>query len=320
VNDTGTELACSLLADGTLELRADVWTESQVRHWLPSLPAAVADEPRARIDVSLQTAPPGAPSVQADLVLGPIEAALFASGKGIALHARNSALSGTIDFTNLSAALHVTPNAARPEPRNAAVFSALTLSAAFLLNRMRRALLHAAAVVAPDGRAWLLVGDAFAGKTTTTVTLVRAGWGYLSDDHVVLSPSADGQVIVEGWPRLFHLDRGYEDGVALGERDAVDPASIGPGQWQRTARLAGILFPTVTPGEPTRTTSLAGTDALARLIRQSPWLLADRETARDVLNLLTAAVAGRTCILHLGRDSYRNPARMQEILIPLTTE
>ena len=319
VNDTSTDLACSLLADGTLALRADVWTESQVRHWLPYLPADVTPlESPATIQVTLQKALHGTPSVQSDLVLGPVEASLFASGRGVALHARNQVLSGTIDLVRLDAAIHVAPVAARPQPRNAAVFSALTLSAAFLLNRMRRALLHAAAVVAPDGRAWLMVGDAFAGKTTTTVTLIRAGWDYLSDDHVIIARDTDANIIVEGWPRIFHLDRGYDDGVSLGERDAVHPAALGPGRWRRTAPLAGVLFPRIAADQDTRTAPASGADALARLIRQSPWLLADREPARDVLQLLSDTVAAGSSDLLLGRDSYRNPERLLAALRPVT--
>ena len=63
---------------------------------------------------------------------------------------------------------------------------ALTLSSALLLGRIGRALIHAAAVVDPFDRGWLLVGDSHAGKTTTCATLISAGWRFVADDQVVL--------------------------------------------------------------------------------------------------------------------------------------
>lgn len=310
----------ALLEDGTLRLTADVATEAQVRYWLPRLPAGSADRGRARasIEVYLSDVVAARPETPPNLVLDPVEGWVYGV-EAITLRARDGSVGGTIDFASLKATLALTPDAARPvatplEPRNAAVFSALTLTSALLLNRMRRALLHAAAVVAPDGRAWLLVGDAFAGKTTTTVNLIRAGWGWVSDDTVVLDRTDDGAVAVEGWPRAFHLDRGYHAGESTGARVTVDPESFGPGPWRRGARLAGILFPRVEADRPTVATPLPAADALARLIRQSPWLLVDRAVARDVLALLTAAVSGPRFHLRLGRDSYRDAGRLLDAL------
>jgi hypothetical protein len=320
VSGATTALDCALLEDGTLRITADVGTEAQVRYWLPRLPAGSADPGRARasIEVHLGDVVASRPETAPDMALDPVEG--WVQGVGtVTLRARDGSVGGTVDFVSLKATLALTPDAARPvatplEPRNAAVFSALTLASALLLNRMRRALLHAAAVVAPDGRAWLLVGDAFAGKTTTTVNLIRAGWGWVSDDAVVLGRANDGAVVVEGWPRAFHLDRGYHAGESTGARIAVDPESFGPGQWRRGARLAGVVFPRVEADRPTAATPLPAADALARLIRQSPWLLADRTVARDVLALLTAAVSGPRFHLRLGRDAYRDTGRLLDAL------
>ena len=175
-------------------------------------------------------------------------------------------MTGEVDLAHPAATIGLSAEAARPvasevEPRNAAVFSALTLAAALLPNRMRRALLHAAAVVAPDGEAWLLVGDAFTGKTTTTVNLIREGWDYVSDDHVVLGRAPGGGVVVEGWPRAFHLDRGYRSGASVGERDPVDPRSSvragGAGARHSVARSSRPSPPSCPPSanplpQPTR--------------------------------------------------------------------
>lgn len=334
----------ALLEDGTLRIVADAATETQVGYWLPRLPADgvdPADSPdpadpadpvgRARlaespdpdpacaaIEVRLSDVAVERPESPPALALGPVEGWIHGTD-GVTLRARDGSVGGAIDFVALEATLSVTPDAARPvatahDPRNAAVHCALTLASALLLNRMGRALLHAAAVVGPGGRAWLLVGDAFAGKTTTTVNLIQAGWDWVSDDSVVLRRAEDGSVVVEGWPRVFHLDRGYHAGESTGTRDAVDPASFGPGRWRRSARVAGVVFPRVEADHPTVATPVPAADAFARVVRQSPWLLADRTVARDVAGLLTAAVAGPRVHLRLGRDCYRDTARLLDAL------
>ena len=94
-------------------------------------------------------------------------------------------------------------------------------------------------------------------------------------------------------------------------RCEVAPAELGlGGGWRRTARLAGAIFPVVSPAEPTLLTPVSAADALARLVRQTPWLLAQRPTAPAVLALLTRAVAGGVFSLRLGSDTYRKPARL----------
>ena len=189
------------------------------------------------------------------------------------------------------------------EARNDEAFTMLTISAALLLGRLRRPLVHAAGAIAPHGGCWLLIGDTHAGKTTTTINLVRGGWGFLSDDHVVAGMTEDG-LQIEGWPRPFHVDEGWKDGRVTGVRTAIDPADFGTKRWLRSAPLAGLLFPRVRPDEPTRLESIAPANALSLLIRQTPWLMTDRGSAPDLLDLLgkTAALPGYQ--LSVGRDSY----------------
>ncbi len=66
----------------------------------------------------------------------------------------------------------------------------------FLLSRTVDChLLHANALIPPTpgpAGGLLLVGDCGAGKTTLTMSLIAAGWHYLSDDNVLLQPTAAG--------------------------------------------------------------------------------------------------------------------------------
>jgi hypothetical protein len=62
------------------------------------------------------------------------------------------------------------------------------VSAAAFASTCDQLLVHAGAVVAPDGTAVLLPGPSGAGKTTLVAGLVRAGFGYLSDEAGAIDP------------------------------------------------------------------------------------------------------------------------------------
>jgi len=242
------------------------------------------------------------PEGPATLALGSVEGWLNSSQDLLRLHGTDGASSGVVEYASHRAILCADPGASQATTD---LYSMLTVSAAMLLAGLGRALVHAAAVISPEGGAWLLVGDARAGKSTTCATLARVGWGFLSDDQVVLRHGAD-RVVAEGWLRRFHLDRGWEQGVLTGDRAEVAAADLAAGGWQRTAPLIGLLFPMVRAGRPTLLTPLSAAEAFAGLVRQSPWLLARRDMAAGVAALLQAAVAGPRYRLELGFDTYRD--------------
>jgi hypothetical protein len=309
-----------LLEDGSLRLEAHPSLLPSLDRWLPLLPAdGPVDAAGAVLSLVPASGPPAAaPSGPRTLSLGGVEAwterdHAFLSGA--------AGIGGSVDLAALRAEIRApVPGAAGPAAERAArdLHSACTVAASLLLGRLSRALAHAAAIVPPSGGAWLLVGDARAGKTTTCATLLSAGWRYLSDDHVVVRRGADAAVEVEGWPRPFHLDEGWERGDPAPRRGATDPRHRWPGRWRRSAPVAGLLFPRVVAGEATRLEEIDGADALAALLRQSPWLLADRRAAPAVLALLRDAAALPSARLTLGRDAYAAPRTLTSVLEPLT--
>jgi hypothetical protein len=309
-----------LLADGALRLEAAPELLPLVRRWLPLLPYAdtasaydgavirvVADDP-ARL---------AAPSAAPVLRLGAADVWVD-DDAGTARLRCTGGSAGEADLARGSATLVPAPGDRAADGVVAwDLFSMCTLASALLLGRMHRSLVHAAGIVAPDGGAWLLAGDARAGKSTTSVNLISAGWRFVSDDNVVLFRGADGAVWVEGWPRRFHLDEGWEAGTPLHRRGEVDPHERWPGQWLRTAPLAGMLFPRVAAELPTELAPFPAPDALAALMRQSPWLLADRACAAEVLAFLRSACERPAFSLRLGLDSYRDTDRLLNALAPL---
>ena len=194
------------------------------------------------------------------------------------------------------------------------LYSMLTIASALLLGRLGEALIHSAAMVSPDGQGWLLTGDSHSGKSTTCASLISRGWNYLSDDQVVLRREGDG-VVAEGLLRPFHLDEGWGGTDPIQRRKTVDSASIGRGKQLASATLGRLLFPAVSPGEPTSLTRIPAADSLARLVRQSPWLLADGAAAAGGLELLRSTARLPSFAVSLGLDTFRDPELLARTLL-----
>lgn len=316
----------NLLADGALRLRLDAALLPSATRWIPRFlhgeseplprpPRLATIELRRALGPS--TPPPGHPP--RTLRLGQVQGWLMDEGRRLRLAADSTAAGGTVHLPEMTAELRapIPLRGADTNDPGLELFTTLTIAAAALLSRLGRALLHAAAVESPDGRAWLLVGNAMAGKTTTTLNLIRAGWRYLSDDHVVLAhdDSAD-EVVVEGWPRVFHPDAGWEEGEITGRRVDLDPRRLGVDRWVRRAPLGGIFFPEVRADHATALHPLSGADALTRLVRQSPWFLSDPAAAAGVLALLRGVASLPAHQLSLGHDTYCDPLRLVQSIMP----
>lgn len=320
----------TLVHDGALRLTVASELAGRVAGWLPRSirfdrsSDAAATTPAGHVDVRVAGAAGGAddaPRPDGAPVLTFMGVGLWHAGADamvLAAHPAGGAdVTGRLDLARRCATLHAAPGPGDGVP-SVALPAALTLAAAYLLGRASRALLHAAALVAPDGRAWLLVGDSHAGKSTTCATLLDAGWGYCADDHVIVGGAAEGGLAVEGWPRILHLDRGWSAGTpAGGAREAVDALARWPDRWRRTAPLAGALFPRVAADRPTALEPLAPAARLAALVRQSPWFLGDPVAAPAILALLARVAGLPGATLRLGVDSFRRPARLADALAPL---
>lgn len=298
-----------LLADGSLAIEAEAGTRPLLERWLPLLPYAgrAADPHGARLRLRRRAPHRVAPDDPPALRLGTVSA--WIAGDRVRLRG-DAGGAARIDLRRRAGGM----GAPDTEAGAWEAYSMATLGLALLLGRAGRALVHAAAPVAPDGRAWLLVGDSHAGKTTTCVNLVRAGWSFASDDHVVLSRDGDGGLWVEGLPRHFHVDSGLGSAAPAGLRRDTDPRQAWPGRWVERAPLGGVLLPQVHPHAASSAAPVPAADALAALIRQSPWLLVDRAAAPRLLALLGEAAVRPARALRLGLDTFADPARLESVL------
>jgi len=194
-------------------------------------------------------------------------------------------------------------------------YSMLTIASALLLLRQECALVHAGAVVASDGGAWLLVGDTHSGKSTTCLNLLRGGCRYLADDQVVLRAGNGSSIFVSGWQRDFHLDEGWHEGDRIGCRGTIDPFEFSP-ETPREAPIAGVLLLSIAAAAPTRLTKAASSEALAGIVRQTPWFLLDRPIAARALKLLSRVALLPTYALSVGLDVYTDANRLMEVVSP----
>jgi len=145
---------------------------------------------------------------------------------------RSYFLDGRTYFTDYYSTIAVEPGGARmsgnldPETvsENGLNFFLNTLFTLSLFEALRffgLYYLHAAGLESPDGQGFLISGNSGSGKTTLTLSLIRAGFRFLSDDTVFmrLLPGMDVEIL--GFAREFHVP---EDLVSQGE-------------WREMARL-----------------------------------------------------------------------------------
>jgi hypothetical protein len=148
-----------------------------------------------------------------------------------------------------------------------------------LLRRRGFFALHAFAA-ASGARAALLVGDIGAGKTTTGLSLLAAGWKLVSNDSPLLTQADDG-IMACAYPGLLAA---YDDTLARfpALRRFMGAAGDPPAKrafpadaafadvWQRQAIAGVLLFPKVTAGLTTsRVEPLSPRDALLALVPNS---------------------------------------------------
>ena len=183
--------------------------------------------------------------------------------------------------------------------------------------------LHAGAVVGPNGCALLLPGPSGSGKSTTTFGLVRSGFDYLSDEFAVIDPVDS---TVSSYPRPMALKAGARllwpevDDLAghasadprwtvhlpasrLGARTPEGPVVVGNVVFPRYAEGATTALEPMSPGETcmelVRSTfdhdgregaALCAMAAISRRARGYRMVVGDLDDAIRILTQLTLPI------------------------------
>jgi len=136
---------------------------------------------------------------------------------------------------------------------------------------------HAAGVVDPNGRGWLLAGDNGAGKSTLAYALTRAGWLLLGDDGVIIDRTPQG-ILAHAWREPLAVSRALvrEFPELAGKEPPTgfdDPRDRVPvrAPIAQQAPVAAVVF--LARGDCDEITPIRPSDALARLVKGSTWVL-----------------------------------------------
>lgn len=142
-----------------------------------------------------------------------------------------------------------------------------------------------AGVVAVEGRALLIPGATFTGKTTLVHALVQAGATYYSDEYAVL----DGAGLVHPYPRPLSIRSG--DASAVRDRRAGPVGSVAAFD-ERTTTAAVVItrYRAGVPWRPKRLTS--GQGMLALLANTVP----AQDRPKESLRTLGRAIARATTL------------------------
>ena len=183
--------------------------------------------------------------------------------------------------------------------------------------------IHAAALDG-GGSGVLVVGPSDVGKSTLAVALVGQGWGFVSDDSVLLHDAPEGTVEALPFRRRFGLDA---DGhfpeldahafpqPAEPEKRSVDMAARHAAQARERTVPGLIVFPEIVDAAESRLTAIAPAEAYGRLLAQvATRRLADAHTrAHHAMlgHLMAQAPAVR---LAAGRDVLGAPVAVADLL------
>jgi hypothetical protein len=160
-------------------------------------------------------------------------------------------------------------------------------------------LIHAGAVVGPNGDAVLILGESGAGKTTAAAALVQVGYGYLSDEAGAISLSTG---LAHPWPRPLGFTasaRSLPRFASLfdGDWDGADElhvsvARIRPDAVAAPARVRHVIDYRYCAGAETSVEPLSRATALSRMGSAAPRLRREGDVGLEVLAELMRGASG----------------------------
>ena len=161
-------------------------------------------------------------------------------------------------------------------------------------------LVHAGAVEAPDGRGVILPGASGSGKTTLVAGLVRAGYGYLSDEAAVIDPT---DLRLHPLPKALTVKKDGRDLLAP-LRPSEEDVGFSEGRWHlhltdaaQTSPVGAcdiglVIFPQYVPGAATELRPIDPVEVCLRLAKNAMNLRGRADLVLPVLGRLSEATAG----------------------------
>jgi hypothetical protein len=150
-------------------------------------------------------------------------------------------------------------------------------------NARDRLFVHAG-VVARDGRALVIPGLSFSGKTTLVAALVGAGARYYSDEYAVFDEAG----LVHPYPRPLAIRSG--DAAASRERWTPDPSAV---VGDERGDVAAVVVTSYRPGAEWHPERISPGQAVVALLGHA---VPGQQTAAQSLQTLHRAMAGATML------------------------
>ena len=211
------------------------------------------------------------------------------------------------------------------EPRNLFMASHLMFTIVLIEMLKRRGCysVHSAGF-SKGGRAILIPGTSGAGKSTLAITLLRSGFGYLSDDMVFLRRGSDGLGVlgfpedidvsdqtISFFPELAFLGRAPKTrGWPKRQVRADEVYGVG---LIREAKPGAIVIPQIAHRETSVLKPIDSDEALLEMV--SNVLLTEGSACQSHLDILTELVRQTPCYrLETGSDFDRIPFLLDELL------
>ncbi len=189
--------------------------------------------------------------------------------------------------------------------------------------------LHSAALYG-NGMGYLITGDGGCGKTTASLSLVREGFKYVSDDSLFLE-ELDGEIIVHPFYTDFHVDQNLIERfpevarvanlpIPWGAIVSANVSEIFPDSFTPHAKPNIIIFPKIISEQKSRLYPLSRLETFGRLLKQI-MLAADKEISKNQLKMLKKLV-GQVAGFELlsGRDIYKDPRMIIRLVSQVTVQ
>jgi len=186
--------------------------------------------------------------------------------------------------------------------------------------------LHAAGL-AKEGKGLLIVGPSGSGKSSLTLSLVQAGWNYLTDDMLIIRHTRSG---VEAFPlrRYFKVDKSIVAKYPELSRPLNKPLEfhgdeayiyideVYGNQLSQRCIPRVIIFPKITHKEKSFIEPIKQSDAFINLFQTNCYgMFFDKHIARRRIDVIKELIYQADCYqMSVGLDLYENPEKVNELL------
>ncbi|MBT8370035.1 MAG: hypothetical protein KJO34_03665 [Deltaproteobacteria bacterium] len=183
-----------------------------------------------------------------------------------------------------------------------------------LLAARNKLLLHAAAVRCPNGCGILILADSGGGKTTTALSTLRQGSGFLADDLVVLQEVGQ-DIQITGFPELLNLSEqtvgffpeikehfDFSTQIPASAKRRISAQTVYGAEYMlETCHLHAIFFVQIEPDGPKTKLTNPG-QALGRLLRGHTFAKSQQIPKASVSSFFTLLDRIPAFELHTGPD------------------